>query len=145
MKALMQSTAVVMVAIAVGASGCAGPRVSPERLKGEVTFHIRYDQAGCPTTAEVGPAARSCDRADCVALSRKNRNTVIFESPDPKLEFELFFDPFKNDSIKSRNGRAMATIDGDTPVHKTYSFFIAPAPQHSPPCAIPDPTIIIMP
>ena len=140
---------------AMGASmllACAsGPRpgsIAPKSLTGTVKFTVAWDaDRRCPTGATPDPTAQNCPSgaADCVALSRANRNVVVFDSNDSSLDFELYFDPFKGAPIHSAGGKKSLQIDPGVPPNKTFLFYLAPAHQPTPPCQPPDPTIIIMP
>ena len=115
------------VLVAIAMTGCASaPRSGPYK------FTVHFD-GKCPQDATVEADQRNCTHLlgaadkNCVKVSRERSDVVEFSAaPSSPGEFEIYFDPFKRQPFRSREGhhRSIALrIDPATPP-KTYDFFI---------------------
>jgi hypothetical protein len=117
----------VAVLVAIAMTGCASaPRGGPYR------FTVHFD-GKCPRDATVDVDQRNCTHLlgsadkDCVKVSREQSDVVEFAAaPSSSGDFEVYFDPFKRQPFRSRegnNGSIALRIDPATPP-KTYDFYI---------------------
>jgi hypothetical protein len=140
LRLLAPGAALALVALA----GCAGPRAA---TAGPYTFTIRF-AGNCPAEVTMAEAKRNCthllgsaDR-DCAKVSRDRKDVVEFVADPPGGEFEVYFDPFKRQPFRSkegREGRVVLGIDPATP-YKTYEFYVV-----SGECPVLDPRIVVQP
>ncbi len=134
-----------LLGAALAGGGCAAARP-----RTAATFHITYDQQGCPTGAEVPAEERNCSclfstKPDCVKVSRGA--TVVFEKAPAKpvpgtkdaKPFEIFFDPFQAVALPRVDGQVRVKVASDAP-YKAYPFNVV-----APGCTAIDPIIIVTP
>jgi hypothetical protein len=135
--------AALAVGLLIAAAGCAGPGAS---AVGPYTFTIHLD-GKCPREVTMDVSKRNCTHfigsadKDCVKVSREKSDVVEFVAePKGAGEFEVYFDPFKRQPFKSKDGREgtiALRIDPATP-YNTYEFYVV-----SGECPVLDPRIIV--
>jgi hypothetical protein len=118
---------VVALLLAIAMTGCAGASRS-----GLYKFTVHFD-GKCPRDATVDADQRNCGHLlgsadpNCVKVSREQSDVIEFAAaPSSPGDFEVYFDPFKRQPFRSRegsNGAIALRIDPATPI-KTYDFYI---------------------
>jgi hypothetical protein len=135
--------AALAVGFLVAAAACAGPGAS---AAGPYTFTIHFD-GKCPRDATMDVNRRNCTHfigsadKDCAKVSRERNDVVEFVAePRGAGEFEVYFDPFKRQPFRSKDGTEAGIalrIDPATPC-TTYEFYVV-----SGECPVLGPRIIV--
>ena len=125
-------------------AGCAGSRAA---APGPFVFTVRF-AGGCPAEVTMAEANRNCTHLlgspdkDCARVSRDRKDVVEFVADPPGGEFEVYFDPFKRQPFRSREGRegrVVLGVDAAAPA-RTYAFYVV-----SGECPVLDPRIVVQP